>query len=98
MTAGFALRNVPATSPMKLWPYLLFAYAFVGTVLPWVIPGGEFHPRASVVLGIICALPFWLAAHWLAQTPYHAIMIGCWVMVGLWGLHFLLSLLLRRPD
>ena len=66
--------------------------------MPWLIPGGEYQPRMSLVLGVICALPFWLATRWLAHSPYHALATGCWVIVGLWGLHSLISLIAMRSN
>ena len=43
-------------------------------------------------------MPFWLAARWLAHSPYHGITIGCWVMVALWGVHLLLSFVFWKRE
>ena len=69
LAAGFALRNVPATATAAWWPYALFGYGFVAAVFPWLLGGyleGEFRPALSLVLGVLVALPFWVAARWLA--------------------------------
>jgi hypothetical protein len=97
---GHHLRNVPATGHTLWWPYVLFGYAFMVPLLTWIGLGllgsgfvdGEIHPAASLLFGVIFALPMWTAARWLAPTPYHVIVIGCWVMVGLWGVHLVVSI------
>jgi hypothetical protein len=94
LIAGSLLRKVPAGAPMKWWPFVAFGYAFLaGTVvgLFWSSDPDDFHPASSLFYGVIFAVPFWGAAVWLAHTPYRLISMGCWVMVALWALHFLLS-------
>lgn len=95
LAVGFALRNVPATAHAAGWPYALFGYALLATVAPWLLGGveeDEFQLRVSLVLGLLFALPFWLASRWLAHTPYHAIATYSRVMVALWGVHLLVSI------
>ncbi len=94
LAGGASLRHVPANSHVSTWPYILFGYAFMAVAVPWSVGcfvDGEFGLPSSIIFGVIAALPFWAAARWLASTPYHLISWGCWVMVGLWGLHFLVS-------
>lgn len=77
------------------WPYVPFAYAFMAAVAPWLTGcflEAEFRIGYSVLLGILGALPFGIAARWLADSPYRAIVVGCWIVVALWALHLLLSL------
>lgn len=98
---GFHLRNVTVPAPEAWWPYLLFGYAGLAIVVPWLqgcYGEDELRPRYSLFLGVIFALPFWLAARWLADSPYRAIVVGCEIMVALWGMHLLLSLSLWLRD
>jgi len=93
--AGYYLRDVPGTAETAWWPYALFGYAFLTTTAVWMaggFVGGEFHPVSTLIYGIVFALPFWLAANWLADTPYHVLVIGSWIMVALWGVHLLVSI------
>ena len=97
LAAGSHLRHVAATGHASWWPYALFGYGFLAALMPWIAVGGgfvdgEFHPAFSLVLGVIFALPQWVAARWLAPTPYHLISIGCRAMVALWGVHLLVSI------
>jgi hypothetical protein len=92
---GYYLRDVPGTAETAWWPYALFGYAFITIAAVWLTGGfleEEFWLRSTLILGVVFALPFWLAANWLADTPYHALAIGSWIMVGLWGVHLLVSL------
>ena len=92
---GYYLRDVPGTAETAWWPYFLFGYAFLTTVAVWLTGGfleEEFWLRSTLILGVVYALPFWLAANWLAETPYHVLAISCWIMVALWGVHLLVSI------
>ena len=95
LVGGYLLSDVPATAEAAWWPYFLFGYGFLAAVVPWLTGGfleGEFGPVSTSIFGVIVALPFWLAASWLADTPYPALATGSWIMVALWSVHLLVSL------
>ena len=95
---GGLFHGAPATAPAKLWPYFLFGYAVLATVLPWLLgcfSEGEFDLPHSLILGILFARPVGLAARWLSHSPYRLISFGCWAMVGLWGIHLLVVIGVR---
>ncbi len=82
------------TTPASTWPYVLFGYGVLATIVPWTVGGfveGEFGIRSSLLLGVFFALPLWVSARWLETTPYHLIGLGCWVLVALWIVHLLVS-------
>src|SRR4051812_40079520 len=94
VTLGLLFRHTPPETPPAIWPFLLFAYAVLAALLPWVIAisGGlvlddDLSLHMAVVLAVLVALPMWLAARWLTSTPYHALSIGCWLLIGMYGLY-----------
>jgi len=86
---GALLDEVRDPSAVQAWPYWLGGYALLAATLPWLAGGierTETGLRAVAILGVAGALPWALAACWLAPTPYRALCIGAWTLVAAWGL------------
>jgi len=95
---GYFLKDTPAGADTKLWPYLLAGWGVLASVMPWFLGhfvDDDFTLRQSVWVAVIFALPLAVGARWLDGTPYHAISVGCWVLVALAGVHMLVSLGVR---
>ncbi len=85
-------RHAGPADPRAIWPFLLFAYGALATVLPWMIAissslvlDEDLSLQTALVIGILVALPFWFASRTLAHTPYHALGTGYIVLLGLYG-------------
>ncbi|HJW09885.1 MAG TPA: hypothetical protein VJ483_09640 [Holophagaceae bacterium] len=94
LALGWHFHHTPATAPALWWPYLLFAYAAMASVLPSLIGNyydDEFGAAQVLLRGLFFALPMALAARWLAHSPYRPISLGCWVLAGLWGVYLIVS-------
>ena len=88
--------------PRATWPFLLFAYGVMATLLPWLIAvtGGlvledDLTPRMAVALGLFVALPSWYAAGALRPTPYHALSVGYEVLLGLYACFVIVVIVAR---
>jgi len=102
---GVWFKDTPADAPSSLWPYFAAGYGALATVVPWLVGivgqlGGdeyagidrdEFGVRSSLWLFVFFALPLGVSAHWLGDSPYYIISVGCWVLASLWMLHLLIS-------
>ena len=89
------LRDTPPGAETKWWAWLLFGWAVIASVLPWLIGGVddfEVSLPMSAILGVVFAGPMWLATRWLAPTPYSTMSRGFWLLLCLWGLHALIAL------
>lgn len=87
-----ALYRETATDSPGQWPYWLAGYGFLAATAPWLTGGlgrNDFSLRMTTVLGSIFAVPLAVSAYWLSSSPYPALVIGCWVLLGLWSAHFL---------
>lgn len=88
--------------PRAAWPFLLFAYGAMATLLPWLIAAtnalvleDDLTPRIAVVLGLLVALPSAFAARALRPTTYHALGTGYEVMLALYAVFVLVVIAAR---
>lgn len=90
-----ALYRETATDSPSQWSYWVAGYGFLAATAPWLTGGlerNDFSLRTSTIFGIIFAVPLAVSAYWLSSSPYPALVIGCWVLLFLWGAHFLAAL------
>lgn len=98
LVLGYMFKDTPAGADAKLWPYLLAGWGLLASALPWLLGhfvDDDFSLLQSLWVAIFFALPLTAGAHWLAGTPYHAISVGCWVLITLAGVQLLVAIGIR---
>ena len=96
---GYRFRHALATDPAPLWPWVLGCYGALASTLPWTLGGverGDFEVPKSIALGVIFALPMFVASRWLGESPYHRLGTAYLMLSGLWVLHLLAAVGLRQ--
>jgi hypothetical protein len=94
LVLGAMFDDVAPGSPTATWPYVLAGYGAFAATVPWLAGGvmrEELGLRFSLLLGVFFALPMAAGGWWLVPTAYRTIGLGCWVLVGAWGLHLLVA-------
>ena len=92
------LSGAAADAGTPWWVHVLFGYAILAFVVPWLVGGfvdGEWSLRMSIVLGVIGALPMWVASRWLSTTPHSIMMDACRVIIALWVIHLAVATFLQ---
>jgi len=101
LVLGYRFRNATESQPTTWWAYALFAYACGAVVFPW-LTGGVLREELSVVysliLGVVFALPMWVASRWLADSPYQIVATVARISVWLWVLHAVIAVSLWVYD
>jgi hypothetical protein len=101
VAVGAKFSGMPADAHAPTWPYFAAGYGMLASTVPWLLGGvsrSEFSLRISALLGIFFALPVGVSAYFLDWSPYRAISVGYWLLVGAWVAHLLTALFLSRKT